>query len=111
MGNEKGFGFITPDDGGEDLFCHVSSLLDGEGSIREGEKCKFDIEFDDRKGKDHATRVEYAGSGKRRSSRSRSRSRGGGGRGGGGRRGRQDNSRDRGRKRDNSRSRNRDDSR
>jgi CspA family cold shock protein len=39
--NSKGFGFITPDDGGKDLFVHVSGLKD---EIREGDKVVFDVE-------------------------------------------------------------------
>eukprot|EP00929_Paragymnodinium_shiwhaense_P047437 TRINITY_DN24063_c0_g1_i1.p1 TRINITY_DN24063_c0_g1~~TRINITY_DN24063_c0_g1_i1.p1 ORF type:complete len:160 (-),score=13.85 TRINITY_DN24063_c0_g1_i1:307-786(-) len=88
--SEKGFGFIRPSDGGEDLFCHVSGLMDGEGSVRDGDEVRFRISYDDRKGKDRATEVElaYGGSG-RGLDRSRSRSRGhhdsrsGGGKGGG----------------------------
>jgi len=39
--NTKGFGFITPDDGGKDLFVHVSGLTD---EIRDGDKVTFDVE-------------------------------------------------------------------
>ena len=39
--NAKGFGFITPDDGGKDLFVHVSGLQD---EIREGDKVSFDVQ-------------------------------------------------------------------
>eukprot|EP00451_Oxyrrhis_marina_P052020 CAMPEP_0204497532 /NCGR_PEP_ID=MMETSP0471-20130131/91033_1 /ASSEMBLY_ACC=CAM_ASM_000602 /TAXON_ID=2969 /ORGANISM="Oxyrrhis marina" /LENGTH=48 /DNA_ID= /DNA_START= /DNA_END= /DNA_ORIENTATION= len=47
---DKGFAFITPDDGGADVFCHVSALADGEGSVREGERCTFRSDYDDRRG-------------------------------------------------------------
>ena len=38
----KGFGFITPDDGGKDVFVHANGL-DGI-SIREGDKVSYDVE-------------------------------------------------------------------
>lgn len=37
----KGFGFITPDDGGKDIFVHVSGLID---EIAEGDKVSYDVE-------------------------------------------------------------------
>jgi cold shock CspA family protein len=54
--NQKGFGFIKPDDGGEDLFCHYSSILDGKMLV-EGAKVQFVKRYDERKGKDRAEEV------------------------------------------------------
>jgi CspA family cold shock protein len=39
--NAKGFGFITPEDGGKDLFVHKNGLSD---DITEGDKVSFDVE-------------------------------------------------------------------
>jgi CspA family cold shock protein len=39
--NAKGFGFITPDDGGKDVFVHKNDLID---QIDEGDKVTYDIE-------------------------------------------------------------------
>jgi cold shock protein len=43
--DDKGFGFITPDEGGKDVFVHHSSIaVDGYRSLAEGAKVKFDPE-------------------------------------------------------------------
>ena len=40
----KGFGFITPDDGGKDLFAHHSSIqAEGHRSLKEAQKVSFDV--------------------------------------------------------------------
>ena len=40
----KGYGFITPDDGGEDLFAHFSSIqMNGFKSLKEGQKVQFEV--------------------------------------------------------------------
>ena len=42
--DEKGFGFITPDDGGKDAFVHFSGISgDGFRTLAEGAKVQFDL--------------------------------------------------------------------
>jgi len=83
--DEKGFGFIKPDDGGEDVFVHRSAL--GESldlRLETGDKVEFEGKHDDRKGKTNVQSVVVRGGG--------AGSGGGGGRGG---RGGRDDSRQR----------------
>ena len=47
----KGFGFIAPDDGGKDVFVHVTAVQRaGLQALSEGQRVTFDV-VDDRKGK------------------------------------------------------------
>lgn len=39
--NSKGFGFITPEDGGKDVFVHANGLID---EIRDGDQVSYDVE-------------------------------------------------------------------
>ena len=41
----KGYGFIQPDDGGADVFVHISAVeRSGLGSVNEGQKLSYDME-------------------------------------------------------------------
>lgn len=57
----KGFGFITPDEGGSDVFVHVSAVeRAGLQSIVEGQKLNFDVVTDSRNGKSAADNLQAA---------------------------------------------------
>ena len=51
----KGYGFIQPDDGGKDVFVHISAVeRSGLRGLNEGQKVSYDLERDRRSGKDSA---------------------------------------------------------
>jgi CspA family cold shock protein len=54
--DDKGFGFITPENGGQDVFVHVSALTRGS-SLREGDKVSFELGQDRKTGKSKAENV------------------------------------------------------
>ena len=57
----KGFGFISPDGGGNDVFVHVTAVeRSGMGTLREGQNVNFDTETDRRSGKTAATNLRPA---------------------------------------------------
>jgi len=53
--DQKGYGFIAPDAGGKDVFVHATALeRAGIRSLRDGQKVSFEIETDQRTGKQSA---------------------------------------------------------
>jgi len=56
---EKGFGFIQPDNGGADVFVHISAVTGaGMRSLNEGQKISFDVTTE--RGKNSATNLKAA---------------------------------------------------
>ncbi|KQU95997.1 MULTISPECIES: cold-shock protein [unclassified Ensifer] len=53
---DKGFGFIAPDNGGTDVFVHVSALATGD-LLREGQKVSYELGQDRKTGKSKAENV------------------------------------------------------
>lgn len=55
----KGYGFIAPDDGGNDVFVHISAVeRAGMSGLNEGEKLGYDIEVDSARGKSSAVNLQ-----------------------------------------------------
>jgi CspA family cold shock protein len=55
--DQKGFGFIRPDDGGNDVFFHVSALREGD-DVTEGKAVTYETGIDEKSGKAKATSVD-----------------------------------------------------
>ena len=59
--SQKGFGFIRPTDGGNDVFVHISAIeRAGMSTLNEGQNVSFDIVADRRTGKSAAENLRAA---------------------------------------------------
>ncbi|MBL0407258.1 cold-shock protein [Microvirga aerilata] len=57
----KGYGFIQPDNGGKDVFVHISAVeRSGLRSLAEGQKITYEVEADRRSGKESAVNLKTA---------------------------------------------------
>ncbi|MBV9996244.1 MAG: cold-shock protein [Caulobacteraceae bacterium] len=57
----KGFGFIQPEDGGKDVFVHISAVeRSGLGGLLEGQRVAYELERDRKTGRESAARLESA---------------------------------------------------
>ena len=53
--HSRGFGFIAPEDGGKDVFVHVTAVEQaGISSLEEGDKVEYEVKQDERSGKSSA---------------------------------------------------------
>lgn len=53
--DQKGYGFIKPDDGGQDIFVHISAVeRSGLRSLQEDQNIQYELYTDDRRGKTSA---------------------------------------------------------
>ena len=61
LNNAKGFGFIQPDNGGPDVFVHISAVeRAGMQTLAEGQKLQYEIVQDRRSGKSSAGNLQAA---------------------------------------------------
>jgi cold shock protein len=59
--SQKGYGFIVQDDGGPDVFVHISAVeRAGMRSLNEGQRLSFDVQADRRSGKSAAENLQSA---------------------------------------------------
>ncbi len=59
--DQKGFGFIAPDGGSQDVFVHATALeRAGIRGLSEGDKVSFDTEVDQRSGKTAVANIQVA---------------------------------------------------
>ena len=57
--DQKGYGFIQPDEGGKDVFVHISAVEQaGMRSLAEGQKISYEIVTDKRSGKQSAGNLQ-----------------------------------------------------
>ena len=58
---QKGYGFIQPDDGGRDVFVHISAVeRSGMRGLAEGRKVAYEVQADRRTGKESAANLRAA---------------------------------------------------
>jgi cold shock protein len=58
---QKGFGFIQPNDGGQDVFVHISAVeRAGLSGLAEGQKVNFEVKTDKMRGKTSAENLSLA---------------------------------------------------
>jgi CspA family cold shock protein len=57
--DQKGYGFIQPDNGGKDVFVHISAVQrSGLLGLQEGQKVSYEVEADRRTGKESAVNLQ-----------------------------------------------------
>ena len=57
----KGFGFIQPEDGGKDVFVHISAVERSDhNGLNEGQTVAYELERDQRSGKESAVNLKSA---------------------------------------------------
>jgi len=58
---QKGYGFIQPEEGGADIFVHITAVEKaGLRSLNEGQKVSYEVQNDPKKGKSSAVNIQAA---------------------------------------------------